>query len=258
MLTVNEIKERLLNVEKDYGIKVLYACESGSRAWNFNSKDSDYDIRFLYVRRPEDYIAIESPRDVVEVPGDALWDMSGWDLSKALKLLVKGNTNLIEWLRSPIVYIENTELCQEMLALVSRMVSFEQLFYSYQGFARAHFKAYLQGEEVWLKKYLYVMRPLLSAYWIEKEGQLPPMVFERMLDRAGEEHPYLLEPMQRLLERKRNGLERESGPRVAELDRFIDLMLNKTCQGLKTEKEVSEKALNGIFRKYVLVVANKR
>ena len=258
MLTVTEIKERLLNVENDYGIKVLYACESGSRAWNFNSKDSDYDIRFLYVRRPEDYIAIEPPRDVVEVPGDALWDMSGWDLSKALKLLVKGNTNLIEWLRSPIVYIENTELCQEMLDLVSRMVSFEQLFYSYQGFARAHFKAYLQGEEVWLKKYLYVMRPLLSAYWIEKEGQLPPMVFEKMLVRAGEEHPYLLEPMQRLLERKRNGLERESGPRVAELDRFIDLMLNKTCQGLKTEKEVSEKALNGIFRKYVLVVANKR
>ena len=130
MLTTTEIQERLSSVEKDYNIKILYACESGSRAWNFNSKDSDYDIRFLYVRKPQDYLAVEPPRDVIEVAGDAVWDMNGWDLSKALKLLVKANTNLIEWIRSPIVYVENVELCAELLSLVQQMVSPEQLFYA--------------------------------------------------------------------------------------------------------------------------------
>lgn len=252
MLTTTEIQERLSSVEKDYNIKILYACESGSRAWNFNSKDSDYDIRFLYVRKPEDYLAVEPPRDVIEVAGDAVWDMNGWGLSKALKLLVKANTNLIEWIRSPIVYVENVELCAELLGLVHRMVSPEQLFYAYQGFARSHFKAYLQRDEVWLKKYLYVMRPLLSAYWIEKSGQLPPMVFDVMLSKAGEEHPYILEPMEKLLQQKRNGLERESAPRVAELDRFIDLMQGKSYEGIKLQKSVDWNQMNEVFRKYVL------
>lgn len=252
MLTTKEIQDRLSSVQREHNIKILYACESGSRAWSFNSKDSDYDIRFLYVRKPEDYLVVEPPRDVIEVPGDEVWDMNGWDLSKALKLLVKGNTNLIEWIRSPIVYVENVELCAELLGLVEQMVSPEQLFYAYQGFARSHFKAYLQGDEVWLKKYLYVMRPLLSAYWIEKSGQLPPMLFEVMLYEAGEKHPYILEPMEKLLQQKRNGLERESAPKVAELDRFISLMLDKSYEGVKLQKSVDWNQINEVFRRYVL------
>ena len=96
------------------------------------------------------------------------------------------------------------------------------------------------------------MRPLLSAYWIEKSGQLPPMVFDVMLNRAGEEYPYILEPMQKLLQQKRNGQERESAPRVAELDRFIDLMLGKSYDGVKLQKSVDWTQINEVFRKYVL------
>ena len=107
-------------------------------------------------------------------------------------------------------------------------------------------------DEVWLKKYLYVMRPLLSAYWIEKSGQLPPMVFDVMLNMAGGEYPYILEPMQKLLQQKRNGQERESVPRVAELDRFIDLMLGKSYDGVKLQKYVDWTQINEVFRKYVL------
>lgn len=122
-LSILDIQKRIRKVQEENNIKILYACESGSRAWGFESEDSDYDIRFIYVRAVKDYIAVEQPRDVVEVPGDEVWDMNGWDLAKALKLLVKGNSNLLEWLHSPIAYVENSEFCSEMLNLVDRSVS---------------------------------------------------------------------------------------------------------------------------------------
>ena len=44
-----DIQARLEAIEADYGVRVLYACESGSRGWGFASPDSDYDVRFIYV-----------------------------------------------------------------------------------------------------------------------------------------------------------------------------------------------------------------
>lgn len=256
-LSITDIKNRLSQVERDFDITVLYACESGSRAWGFESKDSDYDIRFLYVRNSTDYIAVETPRDVIEVPGDELWDMNGWDLSKALKLLVKGNTNLLEWIRSPIVYIENDDLCQELLTLAKVTVSPEKLFYTYQGMARGNYREYLRGEEVWIKKYLYVLRPLVSAFWIEKKGELPPMRLEPMIALAGEEFPQIISPTESLLLMKRNGLERETGPRMPALDNFIEEMLVKRYVGKQVRTSISQELLNNIFRKYVLKNSNQ-
>ena len=51
----NEVFQRVRNalaqVEAERNVRVLFACESGSRAWGFASRDSDYDVRFLYVHR---------------------------------------------------------------------------------------------------------------------------------------------------------------------------------------------------------------
>ena len=95
------IVKRLRQIEKEENVRILYACESGSRCWGFASEDSDYDIRFVYVRRMEDYLRVFSQRDVIEMPVDDLWDLNGWDLQKALQLLHKSNSALIEWLQSP-------------------------------------------------------------------------------------------------------------------------------------------------------------
>ena len=186
-LTQEIIQSRLKEIEKNHHVRILYACESGSRAWGFESQDSDYDIRFLYVRNVEDYIAVEAPRDVLEIPTDEVWDINGWDLAKALKLLVKGNSNLLEWLHSPIQYIENPQLCQSLLELAKSSVSFKKLFYSYQGMARNNYREYLKGDEVWIKKYLYVLRPLLACLWIEHHQDLPPVQFEKLVDYASKE-----------------------------------------------------------------------
>ena len=100
------IHSRLIEIEAKNAIKIVYACESGSRAWGFPSANSDYDVRFIYIRPVDWYLSIYEKRDVIEYPIDEQLDISGWDLKKALQLLRKTNPPLLEWLGSPIVYLE--------------------------------------------------------------------------------------------------------------------------------------------------------
>src|SRR5436189_1813350 len=101
---LSEIKKELRRIEEQLEIKVLYAVESGSRAWGFASTDSDWDVRFLYARCPEWYLSVQDRRDVLEYPISEGLDVSGWDIRKALVLFARSNPPLMEWLRSPIVY----------------------------------------------------------------------------------------------------------------------------------------------------------
>ena len=101
-----KIQTQLRRIEEEENIKILLAVESGSRAWGFASPDSDYDVRFIYIRRMEDYLKLEKVRDVIELPMDDVLDMNGWDLQKTLRLLYKSNPTLFEWFSSPIVYQE--------------------------------------------------------------------------------------------------------------------------------------------------------
>ena len=105
-----EVLRRLDAVEREEDVRVLYACESGSRAWGFASPDSDYDVRFIYVHRPDWYLSIVDRRDVIERPIVDEYDLSGWELRKTLRLFRKSNPPLIEWLGSPIVYRERTAM----------------------------------------------------------------------------------------------------------------------------------------------------
>ena len=101
-----KIQDQLHRIEDEEHIKILLAVESGSRAWGFASPDSDYDVRFVYVRRTEDYLRLEMVRDVIELPVNDVLDINGWDLQKTLKLLYKSNPALFEWFSSSIVYKE--------------------------------------------------------------------------------------------------------------------------------------------------------
>lgn len=101
------VPKKLKELEREYDMRVLLAVESGSRAWGFASPDSDFDVRFIYVHKPEFYLRLEERRDVIEVPVDDTWDVSGWDLDKTLRLLFRSNPTLFEWLNSPITYFED-------------------------------------------------------------------------------------------------------------------------------------------------------
>ena len=100
----SEINRILDTIEKDNGIRILYACESGSLAWGFPSPDSDYDVRFIYIRQRDDYLSLTPYEDNIKpvMIGDI--DVVGWDITKLLKLARKTNMTASEWINSPIVY----------------------------------------------------------------------------------------------------------------------------------------------------------
>jgi predicted nucleotidyltransferase len=162
-------------IEHEHGVRILLAVESGSRAWGFPSPDSDYDVRFLYVRPLKDYLSVEPLRDVIEQPIDDALDLNGWDLRKALQLLVRSNAVLIEWLSSPIRYRDSAE-ASLVLALARRTGDLAALAYHYDRSARRSWEeiAAVDGP-VRLKTYCYALRPALALQWIRTRAEAPPM-----------------------------------------------------------------------------------
>ncbi len=225
LVTPEEIRARLRQIERKERVKILYACESGSRCWGFASPDSDYDVRFIYVRPLDDYLSITERRDVIEDPMDDNWDASGWDLKKTLKLLLHGNSSLFEWLRSPIVYDEAPGFRESFLQLYAASVPPEKLVIGWRAMALRNVNAYLTETPVRTKKYLYALRPLLAAEWLECEKTLPPVAFDDLVAWAAERRPKLAAEMRTLVAQKKAGLKNERGPRLPEADAYLKAQL---------------------------------
>ena len=216
----HKVQRQLNDVERRYGVRVLYACESGSRGWGFASPDSDYDVRFLYVHSLEWYLRVDAQRDVIELPIDDELDVCGWEWRKALGLLKGANPTLIEWLDSPVVYRQDDATVQALKKLIPHWFSTVRARWHYYSMARKNFRGYLQGEQVRLKKYFYVLRPLLAVRWVEAGKGVPPMRFDELL--AGSELEMgLRAEIDELLERKQRAGEAENGPRRPLLHAFI-------------------------------------
>jgi hypothetical protein len=216
-----QIQTELSKLEDQYGIRILYAVESGSRAWGFASVNSDWDVRFIYVPRHDWYLSIEENRDSIEqmLPGDL--DLSGWELRKALRLFRKSNPPLNEWLDSSIIYKEEGSLAAAMRQLNARYFNPRAVIYHYLHMARNNWQAYFKDSEVRIKKYFYVLRPLMACRWVERTGQMAPVLFDTMLH-SGHVPPAVVQATEALLVRKMAGEELSTGGRIQELDAFIE------------------------------------
>lgn len=217
-----EILRRLRIVEAEHGVHILLAIESGSRAWGFASPNSDYDVRFIYMRQPEWYQAVdlEERRDVIEYPIVDDIDLNGWDVRKALRLFWKSNPAFVEWIQSPITYIDQSLFRRAALALMPEIYSPEKGIYHYRSMAKTNYRGYLREPVVRLKKYFYVLRPLLAARWIARTGSAAPIEFERLLSLLQQE-PAVLSEVHTLLEQKRGAPELGLAPAVPLLNAFI-------------------------------------
>jgi uncharacterized protein len=214
------IVQCLHDIEARHDVKVLFACESGSRGWGFASPDSDYDVRFIYVNRLDWYLTIEPGRDVIEQPISGDLDVNGWDLRKALKLLHSANPVLLEWLRSPIVYLQDDELAPRLRTLAEEHVSLDRAYHHYVSMATKNLREHLLGETVRYKKYLYVLRPLLAARWIRSGRGAPPMRFAD-LAQATLDDAALIDEINRLLEVKMRAGEAATSARWEGIHAFI-------------------------------------
>ncbi len=238
------ILQELSKIEKAHNVRILYAVESGSRAWGFASPDSDYDVRFIYVRPAADYIRLDTPRDVIEWQLDEVLDINGWDIRKTLWQLFKGNAVLHEWFNSPIIYKEAAEWAA-IKALSHDYFSEKAAFYHYYGLARTTEKEHLGGESVRYKKYFYALRPLLAARYILEKHVAPPVLFGELLNMP------LGEPLSRaiddLLEKKKITTEGEFNPQIPVIRDFIRAELEKLkaiCASTAEDRKPDITALN--------------
>lgn len=211
-----------------YGVRILFAVESGSRAWGFGSPDSDYDVRFVYVHPRDWYVSLHEPRDVIEAPLDEqLVDLAGWDVRKALRLLLRGNPALYEWLVSPITYTEDGPFRVQAKALFERHASAKVLAHHYWSIARSQLRAEIESQaEPRLKKYFYVVRPLLSLQWVVTHGGPPPMQLTALLDRVAMPAE-VRSHVDALLTAKRTTPELGRGPHIAVIDDWARDMLER-------------------------------
>lgn len=219
-----EINATLQRIEQTHDVRVLFACESGSRGWGFASPDSDYDVRFIYVNRPDWYLTVVPGRDVIELPVNEIYDVSGWDVRKALGLLRMGNATLIEWLSSPVVYAADAVFLQAIQAATRQVHRPERSYYHYLHMAAKNYREHLSGDIVKLKKYLYVLRPLLASLWIEKNLGTVPMRFQDLVDALISDE-VLKAAIAELLVIKRRAKESELAPAMPIINRFIETEL---------------------------------
>ncbi|MGJ4858566.1 nucleotidyltransferase domain-containing protein [Labrys sp. La1] len=217
------IKQRLDQIRTEENARILLAVESGSRAWGFWSPDSDYDVRFVYVRSATDYLSIEPPRDVIERPISDELDFAGWDLAKTLGLIFKSNAVILEWLQSPIHYGGNEAFSSAIRDFAKPRLDEKALAYHYLNLARSQINRFLDDPTlVRGKKYFYVIRPALTLRWLRLHGadDVPPMDFGRLTSETALPDS-ILETLAVLLEQKKK--EREFGliPRNPNLDALI-------------------------------------
>ncbi|MDM8546998.1 nucleotidyltransferase domain-containing protein [Candidatus Venteria ishoeyi] len=245
-----EILRRIKAAEAEHGVRVLYAIESGSRAWGFESPNSDYDVRFIYAHPKDWYVAVdlEQKRDVIEYPIVDEIDINGWDVRKALKLFWQSNPTFVEWLQSPIVYVDDQHFAPTARALLTDVYSVEKGIYHYRSMAKTNYRGYLRTPIVPLKKYFYVLRPLLSILWLEQYQQPAPIVFEQLRTLITD-NTVVNDAISDLLERKKRSQEKEQVPAVLVLNQFIEAELQRLeCYQAKPKaQQMQLKSLNSLF-----------
>ena len=246
---ITKIREKLQEIERDKNVKILYAVESGSRAWGFASPDSDYDIRFIYKHEPDYYVSLWEKPDIIEFMTPDDLDGSGWDIAKALKLLAKSNAPLIEWLFSPVVYYQDDDFIKQLQALAMDCFSPIATLHHYLGTTK-NFMDVCEQEEVKLKSYFYALRTALAGRWIIENNSFPPVDFMELLPIAPQT---IQEKIKELMTIKANQDEKYLHLKEVLITDYLreTVIFNQENAGsLKSGKKMNEE-LDGVFKSLI-------
>jgi hypothetical protein len=260
-MTSNEayIQKMLSDLAAETNVKILFAIESGSRAWGFPSEDSDFDVRFIYVRKQNDYLSVCDFRDVIETPlvHDEFLkvpiDLNGWDLRKALLLGLKSNAVLIEWLKSPVRYMADNKILQQFDDFVLNNANIPSLLYHYDRLAKHAWQEIDAGpDSVKIKRYFYALRPALACVWMRCYHRTPPMNILELT--AGLNLPEgFMEQLHQYIEAKSKALESDMVKRNPIFDDFISAALSESATR-PDQREVSPHSIteaNKLFRSWI-------
>jgi predicted nucleotidyltransferase len=248
---IKEIIKELSRLEHQHDIKILYAVESGSRAWGFASVDSDWDVRYIYIHRLDWYLQIDSKKDSHEEILSNDIDLAGWELKKALKLFRKSNPPMLEWLRSPIVYLEQYSTANRLRDLMENYFNPKSCIHHYLHMAEGNYREYAQRDIVRVKKYFYILRPILACDWIKQTKTMAPMEFQKLVDTQVDDKEVKTE-IQNLLKRKIAGEELNEGPKIQVLNDFLEGKINYYNNYVKSLVKIPHPEtglLNELFKK---------
>lgn len=213
------VRLNLRKLEAEHGIRIVYAVESGSRAWGFASPDSDYDVRFIYIRPMSYYLSLGPKNDFIDGVLDKTLDINGWDITKVLQHVYRSNATVYEWLNSPVVY-ETSALMAQISEVCESYFSCKAALGHYYGTAKNNYETYLKEDMVKYKKYFYVLRPILACQWIAQKHCAPPVLFQDMLDDMNDSA--LKAQIEALRAQKIRMTEAEKGPKIAALNEYIE------------------------------------
>jgi len=251
----NLIQQKISEIEKERNIQILFASESGSRGWGFPSPNSDYDVRFIYLKEKDWYLKVSDKRkDSMEFPINDDLDICGWEIRKSLQLLRKSNASLFEWLQSPIVYFSNEKIKNELWKLCEYYFNPRTMTYHYLSITKTSLANGLVGEQFNIKKYFYVLRPLLAAKWILENNTIPPMEFQPLLTLLHDNN--LKKEIDILLKKKAEAMEGEMTPINKVIHNFIHKELErceelvKTCPNNQTDSTKVDELLRNLFYNY--------
>lgn len=257
----NKIQNLLKQIEKDNDINIIFAIENGSRSWGMASKDSDFDVRFVFKRALNDYITLNPVKNVINFAFDkdlnpcetqgSLIDMSGFDIYKYLKLLLASNPTTIEWLNSPVVYYGDNNL--PLREYMKENFNQERLFKHYFSLFRHNYWEFIQqAKAITYKKYLYSMRGLLNAIYVYEFDKIPPIDLRMTVEEIKALIPdNVYKKLQEVIEIKSQGLKRDVILRIPEFDAFFNIELQKEYNSFNSRKPDVE-VFNKFLRRQIL------
>lgn len=251
---IKEIKDRINEIELENDIRILYACESGSRAWGFESPDSDYDIRFIYIRQLTDYVAINDKPDTIEFPIINNLDFSGWDLKKFLLHVYKSNGVMFEWLQSPVVYDEIDGFQNMNMKLSKMYFRPKSTLHHYLGLTKNTYLDIKETDKVKIKRYFYALRPILAARYIADNNDIPPMDINSLLQKV-DGMMNIKVVIRDLMKEKEKQNEGFLINRIPEIDNYLEkeiMNLNEVANNLADDKLPPDK-LNQYFYQTVMI-----
>ena len=250
------------SLEKEKKIKILFAVENGSRAWRMGSKDSDYDVRLVFVRHIKDYIQINKPGEVIEgfydgngntaSPQNSVIDLGGFDVFKFVKMLSVSNPTTIEWLTTDIVYYGKQNKIFRHFAINSfNRIS---LYHHYKSMCRTNYLKYLKsGSQVTYKKYLYAYRGLVNAKWVANKKILPPIKFGDAIKKMNCTMPHsILNKLNEIIRLKSQGKEKDIVQNIVVMDSYIEQFLKDDAEAPKEKPHSTLIDLNNELQKIVL------
>lgn len=246
------VRMKIKEIEAKENIRVLHVIESGSRAWGLASPDSDYDVRFIYVRDRNFYLSLRENKDFIDWELNEVLDINGWDIKKVLQHFHKSNATLFEWSNSPVVYYTTDEWKKLYDEVAGKYFACKSSMYHYYGTANKNYHEYLMEDMVKYKKYFYVLRPILACKWIEEKKCPPPVLFDELFDSVLEEDmkPVIAD----LLTKKVQMSESDKAPKIEKVNQYVEEKLiyyKNLLEGMDDDRNPDWEPLEEVFKKVI-------